>query len=85
MFPANSGPGTTLSFNVPIINDELVENTEDINIQAAIQGAIGSFVGGGITDEAQIDIIDDDGESMGNNICFYRMEKCCASSSSCAP
>jgi hypothetical protein len=62
VFPLGSRPGTTLSLDVAIINDTLVENTETINIQAMIQGNTGSFVGGGVTANAVMNIIDDDGE-----------------------
>ena len=46
MFAAGDGPGTSLTFNVPI---DLVEGQEDFGIEATILGGSGSFVGGGTT------------------------------------
>ena len=65
IFDEGSGLGSTISFNVPIIDDNLEEDGETINIQAIIQGSVGSFVGGSDTSNiVQISIIDDDGESQ---------------------
>ena len=60
MFNAGDGPGTVQTFNVPIVNDDLVEGQEDINIMATIIGGSGSFIGGGTTATGAINIIDDD-------------------------
>ena len=63
MFNAGDGPGTLQTFNVPIVNDDLVEGQEDINIMATIIGGSGSFVTGETTANGAIIIIDDDGMS----------------------
>ena len=62
-FDVGSGLGTKENFSVPIVNDNLVENDETINIQATIQGTVGSFSGGGVNASMEIVIVDDDGES----------------------
>ena len=60
MFAAGDGPGTSLTFNISIVNDDLVEGQEDIDIMASIIAGSGSFVGGGTTANGTINIIDDD-------------------------
>ena len=60
MFAAGDGPGTSLTFNVPIVDDDLVEGQEDIDIIATIIGGSGSFIGGGTTANGAINIIDND-------------------------
>ena len=60
MFNAGDGSGTLLTFNVPIVDDDFVENLEDINVSATIIGGFGSFIGGGTTETGAINIIDDD-------------------------
>ena len=55
-----SGLGTRRSINVAIRDDIIVEDDETINIQATIQGTIGSFSGGGVTANIDISIIDND-------------------------
>ena len=60
MFAVGNVPGTSLTFNVPIVDDDLVEGQEDIDIMATIIGGSGSFVGGGITATGDINILDDD-------------------------
>ena len=64
VFAAGSGSGTTLDFNVPLVNDMTLENEEDIDISATIVGTVGSFGGGAVMANAQINIIDDDGKHM---------------------
>ena len=63
MFNAGDGPGTVQIFNVPIVDDDLVENQEDINVSATIIGGSGSFFGGETTATGAINILDDDGMS----------------------
>ena len=60
MFAAGDGPGTSLTFSIPIVDDDLVEGQEDIDILATIIGGSGIFVGGGITATGDINILDDD-------------------------
>ena len=59
-FATGSGQGTSRSFNIPIVNDELVEDAEEFSILATITGAA-TFFGGGNTVNFQIGIIDNDG------------------------
>lgn len=61
-FPAGSGPLATQSFNVLVVNDILEEGTENIPLQAFVDGgaSVGTFTPGGNT--ADINIIDDDGK-----------------------
>lgn len=61
-FPANSGPFTTMNLEVPVANDNIVENTETINVQAVIVSGIATFINGGTSDTSVINILDDDGE-----------------------
>ena len=60
MFDAGDVPGTSLTFNISIVDDDLVEGQEDIDISATIIGGSGSFVGGETTANGAINIIDDD-------------------------
>lgn len=81
MFPEGSGPMFGLSFEVPVVNDNIVENTENIQLQASILGAvIGGFSPGG--DTADINILDDDSKMSStystytwpmNSICSHYM------------
>lgn len=60
-FPAGSRPLLdTQPFNVPVMSDDLPENTESIVVLAEIDGgaSVGTFTPGGNT--AEINIIDDD-------------------------
>lgn len=61
-FAAGSGPGTTLTFNVPIIDDNLVEMMEEVPLTASVNGgsSVGTFTAGGNT--ATIEINDNDGK-----------------------
>ena len=61
-FPAGSGPLTSQSFSVQVVNDVLVESMEAIPLQASVVGgvAVGTFTAG--RDTADIEIIDDDGK-----------------------
>ena len=63
-FGVDAGLRSTRSFNVPIVNDILVENDENINIQATIQGNVGLFSEGGVTSNVEVIIMNDDGESQ---------------------
>ena len=60
-FPAGSGPLTSQSFIVQVMDDDFVEGTETIPLQATVVGgmAVGTFTAGRNT--ADIEIIDDDG------------------------
>jgi hypothetical protein len=59
-FPAGSQPLTELLFNVSITNDTSVEDTENIQLQASVEGGVGTFV----VSTADIFIVDDDGEAL---------------------
>lgn len=63
-FAVGSGPFTTQSFSVPVVNDSKVENMENIPLQATVVGgaAVGTFTAG--RDTADINIIDDDGKCV---------------------
>lgn len=62
VFPAGSGPGSSQNFEVPVVNDAIVEGDETINIQATVVGGVGTFVGGAATGPTTLTIIDDDGK-----------------------
>ena len=57
---------TSLSINVPIVDDLLVENQEVIDIMATIDNNTGGgflgFISGGSSANAEIIIIDNDGK-----------------------
>ena len=57
IFEAFSRPLDTASFTVPIIDDALVEKTEEIFLEAFLISGTGQFFGA-----ASIDIIDNDSE-----------------------
>ena len=60
-FNAGDGPTTERSFTIPIINDNLVENSETINLQASVVApGPGGFTAGG--DTAVVIILNDDGK-----------------------
>ena len=56
-FNSGDGPGATRSFTIPIENDEIDEILENIILQGSA-----SFPGQFPQDEAQVQIVDDDGE-----------------------
>ena len=59
-FVAQDGPNTIRPFNITIIDDDVVENSETINLQASVADpGPGGFTAGG--DTAVVIIIDDDG------------------------
>ena len=59
-FSAGDEPSTVRSFNITITNDNLVENTETINLQASVvTPGPGGFTAGG--DTAVVVIADNDG------------------------
>ena len=60
-FSAGDGPNTERSFSIPIINDDFVEDSETINLQASVVApGPGGFTAGG--DTAVVVIIDNDGK-----------------------
>lgn len=59
-FPTGAGPQDTQAVLVNIIDDDIEENTEDIQVIASVMGSIGMFTTG--RDSALITIIDDDGK-----------------------
>lgn len=60
MFNENTEIGAFFVFEVPIVDDMLVEDQEDIVILATIDGNRGHFVGGGTMTTVQINIIEND-------------------------
>ena len=65
-FPAGSGPLTSQTFIVQVMDDDFVEGTETIPLQATVVGgvAVGTFTAD--RDTADIEIIDDDGKYVMN-------------------
>ena len=62
-FSAGNGPSTERSFNIPIVNDDFVEDSETINLQASVVApGPGGFTAGG--DTAVVVILNDDGKFM---------------------
>ncbi len=62
IFPKFSGEGTTISFNIPIIDDLFCESTETFDLFASIVDNLGNFTTGG--DTATGVIIDNDSENI---------------------
>ena len=58
LFPVNSVGGTTINFEVPIIDDPNCENSETFGLSATIVDNLGNFTAGG--DTATGVIIDND-------------------------
>jgi hypothetical protein len=63
LFLAGSGPNTGIDFEVPIVDDDLVELTETFSLQATIVGGVTAEFAQD-SDTAQIEIIDNDGEAL---------------------
>ena len=61
VFPAGSGPGTTMDCTFAINDDNLVEDSEDIDVLATITSGMASFALG--QDIGTINIIDNDGKN----------------------
>ena len=59
-FPSGSAPGTQRCFNVPVIDDFLVELTEFFQLAASSPDPSATFTPG--RDTARVDIIDNDRE-----------------------
>ena len=59
VFPAGSGPGDSVADALDPIDDNRVEGTESVSLQASIVAGIGMFLPGGNT--ATVNILDDDG------------------------
>ena len=54
-FIAGDGPGTTLNFSIPIVDDSLVEERENFNVELS---------SGEFSDTATFQITDNDGEFL---------------------
>lgn len=65
VFPAGSGPLSTVSDALNPIDDDRVEGTETIPLQANIVAGIGMFVPG--ADTATVNILDDDSKKLSVN------------------
>ena len=70
VFPAGSGPGASEADALDPINDNRVEGTETVSLQAGIIAGIGMFVPG--ANMATVNILDDDGRKLQTSQ-FYQL------------